>query len=70
MYNGFLSIFGLACQLHSDQGRNFESKLFRELCELTGIIKIKTMPFHLQCDGQRERENELNPVTDASMYSR
>jgi len=32
MYNGFFSIFGipcLSCLLHSDQGKNFENKLFR-----------------------------------------
>jgi len=28
MYDGFFSVFGLPCQLHSDQGKNFESKLF------------------------------------------
>lgn len=29
MYDGFFSIFGLSCQLHSDQGRNIEGKLLR-----------------------------------------
>jgi len=46
MYDGFFSIFGLPCQLHSDQGKNFESKLFCELCELSGISKMRTTPFH------------------------
>jgi len=30
LYDGFFSIFGLPCQLHSDQGTNFEGKLFKE----------------------------------------
>jgi len=33
MYDGF---FGLPRQIHSDLGKNFESKLFRELCMLVG----------------------------------
>ena len=57
MYDGFFSVFGLPCQLHSDQGKNFESKLFKELCELTGVAKTRTTPFHHQCNGQTERIN-------------
>ena len=34
MYNGFFAIFGLPRQLHSDRGKNFEGKLFHELCKL------------------------------------
>ena len=41
-YNGFFARFGLPCQLHSDQGRNFESALVRELCGLTGVHKTRT----------------------------
>ena len=57
MYNNFFARFGLPRQLHSDQGRNFESKLFHELCTLAGVTKTKTTPFHLQSDGQTERMN-------------
>jgi len=57
MYDGFFSVFSLPCQLHSDQEKNFESKLFKELCELTGVAKTRTTPFHPQCDGQTERMN-------------
>jgi len=32
MYDGFFSIFALPCQLLSDQGKNYESKLIHELC--------------------------------------
>ena len=44
-------------QLHSDQSKNFESKLFYEFCKLTGIRKSRTTPFHPQEDGQTERMN-------------
>ena len=51
MYNHFFARFGVSRQLHSDQGRNFESKLFHELCSITGATKSKTSPFHPQSDG-------------------
>jgi len=57
MYNSFFARFGLPRQLHSDQGKNFESKLFHELCALAGVAKTKTTPFHPQSDGQTERMN-------------
>jgi len=55
MYNGFLAHFGLQRQLHSDLGRNFESKLFHELGSLVGTAKTHTTPFHPQSDGQAKR---------------
>ena len=44
-------------QLHSDCGKNFEGKLFAELCALTGINKTRTTPYHPRSDGQTERMN-------------
>ena len=57
MYNNFFALFGLPRQIHSDKGRNFESKLFYELCKLAGINKSHTSAFHPQSDGQVERLN-------------
>ena len=57
LYNGFFSRFGLPRQLHSDQGRNFESRLVAELCKITGVYKTRTTPFHPRSDGQTERAN-------------
>ena len=57
MYEGFFSRFGLPRQLHSDMAKNFESKLFAEICRLTGIHKTRTTPFHPRSDGQTERMN-------------
>ena len=57
LYSGFFSRFGLPRQLHSDQGTNFENKLFSELCQITGINKTRTTAFHPRSDGQTERLN-------------
>ena len=44
-------------QLHSDQGRQFESNLVTEVCKLLQINKTRTTPYHPQCDGLVERFN-------------
>ncbi len=43
--------------MHSDQRRDFESALFTETCELLGIDKTRTTPYHPSSDGLVEREN-------------
>ena len=52
-----VSRFGIPRQLHSDQGRQFESKLFSEMCHLLQIEKTRTTPYHPQSDGMVERFN-------------
>ena len=44
-------------QLHSDQGRQFESELLTEVCKILSIRKTRTTPYHPQCDGLVERFN-------------
>ena len=44
--------------LHSDQGRNFESELFRAVMEQFDIKKTRTTPLHPQGNGMVERFNK------------
>ena len=49
--------FGLPEMLHSDQGSNFESRIFNKMCELLGIHKTRTTPYHARGNGLVERMN-------------
>jgi transposase InsO family protein len=62
--------FGVPRELHSDQGRNFESQLMQEAWEWLGISKTWTNPLNLQSDGMVERyvkteEKHLRKVVSA-----
>ncbi len=50
--------------LHSDQGRNFESKVMAEVCNVLGVDKTRTTPLNPKSDGFIERFNRtmLNMV--------
>ena len=53
----FFCRFSIPQQLHSDQGRQFESDVMKEVCKLLQISKTRTTPYHPQSDGLVERFN-------------
>ena len=57
LVNEFISRFWVPLLLHSDQGSQFESSLFQELCSLLDIDKTRTTAYHPQSDGLVERFN-------------
>lgn len=64
----WICIFGAPRQVHTDQGSNFESALFKQLCMAFEAEKTKTTGYHPQGDGQTERYNQtmmhmLNALT-------
>ena len=52
---GFACRYGIPQELHTDQGRNFESRLLKEVCRLLEIRKTRTTPLRPQSDGMVER---------------
>lgn len=57
LFNEVLSRLGCPTSIHSDQGTNFESQLFHEMCQLLQIKKTHTSPRHPQDNGKTERFN-------------
>ena len=53
----FVCRYGAPLEVHSDQGRNFESALFQEICRLFGICKTRSSPYHPSSNGLVERFN-------------
>lgn len=53
----FFFKFGIATNILSDQGKNYQSDLFKQVCELLDVNKLQTTAYHPECDGLSERFN-------------
>ena len=54
LWDNFICHYGFPEKFISDQGRNFESDLTKELCKIAGVKKLHTTPYHPQGNGQCE----------------
>lgn len=57
LVNEWFYKLGVPSRVHSDQGRNFESALVQQLCQMYDITKSRTTPYHPAGNGQCERFN-------------
>ena len=58
LWNNFICHYGFPEKFISDQGRNFESELIKDLCRLAKVKKVRTTPYHPMTNGQCERFNQ------------
>ena len=56
----FVCWYGVPKQVHTDQGSQFESNLFQEVCKILDIDKTRTTPNHAQSEGLVERFNHTS----------
>ena len=57
IFRGWIQRYGCPQELHSDQGVQFESQIFQELCKMLQINKTRSTAYHPQSDGMIERLN-------------
>ena len=55
---GYFGLFGAPAYLVSDQGKAFTGHIITHLCELYGVQKLRTLPYHAQTNGQVESMNQ------------
>ena len=56
--NEYFGLFSAPAYLVSYQGKAFMGHLITNLCELYGVQKLRTLPYHAQTNGQVERMNQ------------
>ena len=58
--NGYFGLFGAPAYLVSDQVKAFTGHLIMNHCELYGMQKLRTSPYHAQTNVQVERMNQTS----------
>lgn len=54
----FIVRYGTSLEIHTDQGTNFDSQLFKEVCSLLQIKKTRLTPYRPNSNGLFERFNQ------------
>ena len=54
LWNNFILHYGFPAKIITDQDQNFESELIENLCQVAGVKKLCTSPYHPQINGQCE----------------
>ena len=58
LWEQFLTHYGWPSKILTDQGKSFENNLFRELCALAQVQKLRTTPYRPQSNGSCKRFNQ------------
>ena len=56
--NGYFGLFVAPAYLVNDQGKAFTGHIITHLCDLYGVQKLRTLPYHAQTNGQVECMNQ------------
>lgn len=57
LVNEFIARFGVPLEVHTDQGSNFVSDLFKEVCSLLDVKKTRSTPHRPSSNGLVEKFN-------------
>ena len=64
--NEYFTNYGWPDKILTDRGTSFENILFKEICDLAKVKKLRTSSYHPQTNGQCERFNKTQHVRDPS----
>ena len=57
LWNNFILHYGFPAKIITDQGQSFESELIENLCQVAGVKKLRTTPYHSKTNGQYDPIN-------------
>ena len=63
-FRGWIKRYSYSREVHSDQGRHFESVGFLEMCKLLEISKTRTTPLQETWNGRENEHNDTKHVIE------